>query len=201
RKLSRADVISTYAGVRPLCDDESENPSAMTRDYTLDLDKHGAPMLSIFGGKITTYRKLAEAAMHKLQPLLPHMGQAWTAEARLPGGDIESRHTFVAQLLREYPFLGRERAERFASSYGTLCLKFLAGKQSQEDLGQHFGSGLTRAEVDYLIEHEWARTSDDILWRRSKLGLRLTLEEQQALVEHLSRHPLIATLGPLSQAS
>ena len=201
RKLSRADVISTYAGVRPLCDDESENPSAMTRDYTLDLDKHGVPMLSIFGGKITTYRKLAEAAMHKLQPLLPHMGQAWTADARLPGGDIESRQAFVAQLLREYPFLGRERAERFGSSYGTLCLNFLEGKQSQEDLGQHFGGGLTRAEVDYLIEHEWAHGREDILWRRSKLGLRLTQDEQQALTHYLEQHPAIANQGVFSKVS
>lgn len=200
KQLSREDVISTYAGVRPLCDDESENPSAMTRDYTLDLDSHGAPMLSIFGGKITTYRKLAEAALHKLQPLMPDMGQAWTAEARLPGGDIESREAFVLQLLRDYPFLGRERAERFASSYGTLCLRFLNGKQSQEALGQHFGGGLTRAEVDYLIEHEWARTSEDILWRRSKLGLRLTSEDQQALADYLDQLPALVTSVASSKA-
>lgn len=209
KQLSREDVISTYAGVRPLCDDESENPSAMTRDYTLDLDKHGAPILSIFGGKITTYRKLAESAMHKLQPLLPTMGQAWTAEARLPGGDITSRESFTAQLLQEYPFLGRERAERFASSYGTLCLKFLDGKQSQEALGQHFGAGLTRIEVDYLIDHEWARTSEDILWRRSKLGLRLAGEERESLEVYLQsrieasseQHSSAASPEPLTTAS
>ncbi|OLO03208.1 glycerol-3-phosphate dehydrogenase [Salinicola socius] len=201
KQLSREDVISSYAGVRPLCDDESENPSAMTRDYTLDLDRRGAPILSIFGGKITTYRKLAEAAMHKLEPLLPHMGSAWTAEARLPGGDIASREAFVAGLLRDYPFLGRERAERYGSSYGTLCLGFLKGKQSQEDLGQHFGGGLTQAEVDYLIEHEWAHSSDDILWRRSKLGLRLTNDEQQALMGYLSQHPAIATAESPSRVS
>ncbi|KAA0017806.1 glycerol-3-phosphate dehydrogenase [Salinicola corii] len=201
KQLSREDVISTYAGVRPLCDDESENPSAMTRDYTLDLDRHGAPMLSIFGGKITTYRKLAEAAMRKLEPLLPTMGQPWTADARLPGGDIESRQAFADRLVDEYPFLGRERVERFASSYGSLCLDFLNGKQSQEDLGQHFGSGLTRAEVDYLIEHEWARTSADILWRRSKLGLRLTSDEQQTLSRYLDQHPGIVALDSLSKVS
>lgn len=201
RQLGREDVVATYAGVRPLCDDESENPSAMTRDYTLDLDRHGAPMLSIFGGKITTYRKLAEAAMRKLEPLLPAMGQPWTADARLPGGDIESRQTLTDRLVDEYPFLGRERAERFASSYGSLCLGFLNGTRRQEDLGQHFGGGLTRAEVDYLIEHEWARTSDDILWRRSKLGLRLSSEEQQALARYLDQHPVAGQSGPLSKVS
>ncbi|WP_110708736.1 glycerol-3-phosphate dehydrogenase [Salinicola sp. CR57] len=201
RQLGREDVVATYAGVRPLCDDESENPSAMTRDYTLDLDRHGAPMLSIFGGKITTYRKLAEAAMRKLEPLLPAMGQPWTADARLPGGDIESRQTFADRLVDEYPFLGRERAERFASSYGSLCLGFLKDTQSQEDLGQHFGGGLTRAEVDYLIEQEWARTSDDILWRRSKLGLRLSSDEQQTLSRYLDQHPIAGHSGPLSKVS
>lgn len=201
RQLGREDVVATYAGVRPLCDDESENPSAMTRDYTLDLDRHGAPMLSIFGGKITTYRKLAEAAMRKLEPLLPAMGQPWTATARLPGGDIESRHAFADRLVGEYPFLGRERAERFASSYGSLCLTFLDGKQSQDDLGQPFGGGLTRAEVDYLVEHEWARTSEDILWRRSKLGLRLTSDERETLSRYLDQHPAIDMSGPLAKVS
>ncbi|GHB10760.1 glycerol-3-phosphate dehydrogenase [Salinicola rhizosphaerae] len=196
KQLGRDDIISTYSGVRPLCDDESENPSAMTRDYTLDLDRHGAPLLSIFGGKITTYRKLAEAALHKLQPLMPNMGQAWTAEAKLPGGDIGTREQFIQRLLADYPFLGPERAERFASSYGSLCLKFLEGKQSQESLGQHFGAGLTRAEVDYLIAYEWARTRQDILWRRTKLGLRLTEDQQEALETYLESHPDLATAQP-----
>ncbi|WP_251978288.1 glycerol-3-phosphate dehydrogenase [Salinicola avicenniae] len=185
KQLTRDDVIATYSGVRPLCDDESENPSAMTRDYTLDLDRHGAPLLSIFGGKITTYRKLAEAALHKLDTLLPAMGAPWTAESRLPGGDIVSRQQFTEQLLADYPFLGQERAQRFASSYGTLCLEFLDGKQSQEALGQHFGAGLTRAEVDYLVDHEWARSSEDILWRRTKLGLRLDAAQHQSLEHYL----------------
>lgn len=194
RQLGRDDIVATYSGVRPLCDDESENPSAMTRDYTLDLDRHGAPMLSIFGGKITTYRKLAEAALHKLGSVLPHMGRAWTADAPLPGGDIGSRSDFSERLMREYPFLGQQRADRFAASYGTLCLRFLEGKQNQESMGQHFGAGLTRAEVDYLIENEWARSTDDILWRRSKLGLAFSPEQREALQRHLESHPLLATV-------
>lgn len=182
--LSRDDIVTTFSGVRPLCDDESADPSAMTRDYTLDLDDSGAPLLSIFGGKITTYRRLAEAAMDKLSPLLPGMGPSWTAEKPLPGGDIGSQESFVARLVREYPFLGESRARRLASSYGSLCLGFLADARGEEDLGEGFGAGLTAAEVNYLIEHEWAHNAEDILWRRSKLGLRLSTEE----VSHLGHY-------------
>ncbi|WP_136255085.1 glycerol-3-phosphate dehydrogenase [Onishia niordana] len=182
--LSRDDIVTTFSGVRPLCDDESADPSAMTRDYTLDLDDSGAPLLSIFGGKITTYRRLAEAAMDKLSPLLPDMGPSWTAEKPLPGGDIGSQESFVARLVREYPFLGESRARRLASSYGSLCLGFLADARGEEDLGERFGAGLTAAEVNYLIEHEWARNVEDILWRRTKLGLRLSTEE----VSHLGHY-------------
>lgn len=200
KQLGRDDIVATYSGVRPLCDDESENPSAMTRDYTLDLDRHGAPLLSVFGGKITTYRKLAEAALHKLEPLFPQMGRAWTVQARLPGGDIDSRQQFVQRLLADYPFLGQARAERFASSYGTLCLAFLEGKQSQEALGQHFGEGLTRAEVDYLVAREWARDSQDILWRRTKLGLAFTAEQRAVLERYLNAHPALAESAPAATA-
>ncbi|MCE3025935.1 glycerol-3-phosphate dehydrogenase [Salinicola sp. DM10] len=202
RQLSRDDVIATYSGVRPLCDDESENPSAMTRDYTLDLDTHGAPLLSIFGGKITTYRKLAEAALRKLQPLLPQMRAAWTAEATLPGGDIDGREAFAARLQRDYAFLPAAWAERFASSYGSLCLRFLDGVSRREALGEEFGGGLTRAEVDYLIDHEWARTSDDILWRRTKLGLAMTPAQVAALDAYLATHPrLTATSNVASDVA
>ncbi|WP_353978977.1 glycerol-3-phosphate dehydrogenase [Salinicola endophyticus] len=196
RQLSRDDVIATYSGVRPLCDDESENPSAMTRDYTLDLDTHGAPLLSIFGGKITTYRKLAEAALHKLKPLLPQMRAAWTAEATLPGGDIDGREAFAARLQRDYAFLPTAWTERFASSYGSLCLHFLDGVKRLETLGEEFGGGLTRAEVDYLIDHEWARASDDILWRRTKLGLVLTPAQVEALDAYLATHPSLTATSP-----
>ncbi|WP_043526367.1 glycerol-3-phosphate dehydrogenase [Litchfieldella xinjiangensis] len=188
QQLSPDDVVSTYTGVRPLCDDESADPSAMTRDYTLDLDRQGAPLLSVFGGKITTYRKLAEAALSEINDILPHMGDAWTASSRLPGGDIDDRESFAARLVRDYPFLGEERARRFATSYGSLCLRFLEGCRSIEELGESFGSGLTRAEVDYLTDHEWAREVDDVLLRRTKLGLRLNSAERQRLADHIVRH-------------
>lgn len=184
-QLDRSDVITTFSGVRPLCDDESADPSAMTRDYTLDLDRRGAPLLSVFGGKITTYRKLAEAALRELEPLLPHMGEPWTAEAPLPGGDIGSQASFCAQLMRDYPFLGEARARRYATSYGSLCLGFLDGCQRVEDMGEDFGSGLTRREVDYLIANEWARDIDDVLWRRTKMTLRLDDSQRHRLVDYL----------------
>lgn len=185
-QLSRDDVVSSYSGVRPLCDDESTDPSAMTRDYTLDLDTEGAPLLSVFGGKITTYRKLAEAALTQLAPHLPGMGPAWTAEAPLPGGDIGSQTAFVTRLLADYPFLGEARARRFATSYGSLCLEFLRDCREEADLGEEFGAGLSRREVDYLVEREWARSAEDILWRRTKLGLRLSEAERQRLEAYLA---------------
>lgn len=184
RQLERGDVVATFSGVRPLCDDESAAPSAMTRDYTLDLDENGAPLLSVFGGKITTYRKLAEAALGMLAPHLPHMGAAWTAVHPLPGGDITSQERFAQDLLRQFAFLDTAQAERYAASYGSLCLRFLNDSHSAGDLGESLGGGLTGAEVDYLVEHEWARSAEDILWRRTKLGLHLTPLQ----IDHLTRY-------------
>ncbi|MBZ9557072.1 MULTISPECIES: glycerol-3-phosphate dehydrogenase [unclassified Modicisalibacter] len=185
RQLSRDEVIASFSGVRPLCDDESTSPSAMTRDYTLDLDQRGAPLLSIYGGKITTYRRLAEAALGTLETTLPHMGKAWTAEAPLPGGDIGDAAAFQAYLERDYPFLGKSRARRFAHSYGSLCREFLDGCTSQEDLGEDFGAGLTRREVDYLVDREWAASAEDVLWRRSKLYLRLDTAQRARVAQYL----------------
>lgn len=192
QQLSRDDVLSSFSGVRPLCDDESTDPSAMTRDYTLDMDTHDAPMLSIFGGKITTYRKLAEAALREVSELLPQMGPSWTADALLPGGDIRSQSEFSDRLIRDHPFLGEARARRFASSYGSLCLGFLADCMREEDLGEHFGAGLSQREVDYLIGHEWAHCADDILWRRTKLGLLFNTEQHQRLEAYLASRLVVS---------
>ncbi|PMR79338.1 glycerol-3-phosphate dehydrogenase [Halomonas urumqiensis] len=194
RTLGRDDVIRTFSGVRPLCDDESADPSAMTRDYTLALDAQGAPMLSIFGGKITTYRKLAEAALTELAPYLPGMGEPWTAEVALPGGDIRDQASFSDRLLGDYPWLGKARAERFARTYGSLCLAFLADAESEKALGEHFGAGLTAREVEYLIDREWARDVEDILWRRTKLGLRLEPRQRERLSEFIrERHAALSS--------
>ncbi|SHF14049.1 homodimeric glycerol 3-phosphate dehydrogenase (quinone) [Modicisalibacter ilicicola DSM 19980] len=184
-QLAGDDVVASFSGVRPLCDDESADPSAMTRDYTLDLDRHGAPLLSVFGGKITTYRRLAEAALRDLGSVLPAMGEPWTATALLPGGDIGSQADFTRRLLHDYPFLGEKRARRFASSYGSLSLGFLEGCRASEDLGEEFGAGLTRREVDHLIANEWAREADDILWRRTKMALRLDESQRRRLADYV----------------
>ncbi|MDY7115797.1 glycerol-3-phosphate dehydrogenase [Halomonas sp. SSL-5] len=186
RRLDRGDVLRTFSGVRPLCDDESTDPAAMTRDYTLDLDTRGAPLLSVFGGKITTYRKLAEAALTRLAPHLPAMGPAWTEHTPLPGGDIESQAALRAQLLGAYPWLGEARAARFARTYGSLCREFLADARREADLGEAFGAGLTAAEVGYLVAQEWARTAEDILWRRTKLDMRVTPGERRRLSDYLA---------------
>ncbi|UYG06127.1 glycerol-3-phosphate dehydrogenase [Halomonas sp. M4R1S46] len=186
RPLTRDDVIRTFAGVRPLCDDESAEPSAMTRDYTLDLDTQGPPLLSVFGGKITTYRKLAEAAMTALAPHLPAMRGPWTAEAPLPGGDIGDQARFRERLAADFPFLSPAQVRRFSRSYGSLCLRFLEGKRSQEALGEPYGAGLTTAEVDYLMAQEWAREPQDILWRRTKLGLHLSPVQVARLADYMA---------------
>lgn len=187
--LNRRDIVGSFSGVRALCDDESTDPSAMTRDYTLEVDAEDnrLPMLSIFGGKITTYRKLAESVMARLQPWFPQMSEPWTHRKPLPGS---ARHLKslpeVRDLLAEiYPRMPDKLLNRFARSYGTLTLGILGNAKTFEDLGQHFGAGLTEREVDYLVQHEWAETAEDILWRRTKLAIRVEPQQRQALEAYL----------------
>ena len=180
RRTTEADIAWSYAGIRPLYDDKAANASAVTRDYVLDLDTGAegdelAPLLSIFGGKITTYRKLAEHAMRDLAPLLGAAEKAWTAGAVLPGGDIADADfdRFLETVERAYPALPRTMLRRLARAYGTR-VRILLGKAAQvDDLGTAFGGDLYQAEIDYLVAHEWARTAEDILYRRSKLGLHV----------------------------
>ena len=182
RSISPSDVRWTYAGVRPLSDDESTNVSKVTRDYKLELTAGpGQPaLLSVFGGKITTYRRLAEAALQKLHPFLGGSKQGWTDQAQLPGGDLPRGDfsAFLEGVQRRWPFLPAAVALRLARSYGTRISQIIGGAKTLEDLGTHFGAGLTRAEVDYLRAHEWARSGEDVLWRRSRLGLHMTAEER-----------------------
>lgn len=188
KQLTPADIVWSYSGVRPLLEDESSDPSAVTRDYTLHLDDEDnkAPLLSIFGGKITTYRKLALSAMKHLAPYFPSMGEAWTHSKALPGGDLSmSLDAFTLQIQKRYPFLTAHMARRFTMAYGTLTNTLLNKVTSQEGLGKHFGGELYQAEVDYLIEHEWAHTAEDILWRRTKLGLEFTPEQTTSLESYL----------------
>lgn len=190
KTLSREDVVWTYSGVRPLCDDESDSPQAITRDYTLDIhDENGkAPLLSVFGGKLTTYRKLAEHAMDKLQTYYPAIGPAWTKGSKLPGGDISGdRDDFAAQLRRRYAFLSEGLARRFARTYGSNSELILKEAKSIEDLGEHFGHELYEAELRYLVEHEWVRRVEDAIWRRTKLGMWLTDEQQARVAQWLAK--------------
>ncbi|MFQ5774758.1 MAG: glycerol-3-phosphate dehydrogenase [Kiloniellaceae bacterium] len=173
-------VVWSYSGVRPLYDDASQNVSAVTRDYVFDLDPgsapHGAaPLLSVFGGKITTYRKLAEHALAKLLPLIGKPAAAWTEGAALPGGDIPGADFdgFLAAFGAAHPWLPTDLARRYARAYGTRAETLLAGARGLDDLGEHLGDGLYEAEVEYLRRHEWAGAAEDILWRRSKLGLHV----------------------------
>lgn len=188
KQIKADNVVSTYAGVRPLMDDESDNAQAVTRDYTYEVDAAPsvAPIISVFGGKITTYRKLAEAVTDKVAEFFPHAGLRWTADALLPGGDFSDKVQLQAQLAKQYPWLESSIIRRYVRSYGTLCQRFLKDCASTKDMGEHFGAGLYQSEVEYLLREEWALTLEDILWRRSKLGLRLTQTQQLRLNEFLT---------------
>ncbi len=179
-------VVWTYSGVRPLYDDGASKAQEATRDYVLELDDADGrvPALSVFGGKITTYRRLAEHAMQKLAPYLPAAAKAsWTGTAPLPGGDfgVADQPRVVAQLLRAHPWLDERLARRLVVAYGTRAMRILDGARAAADLGRVFGADLTEAEVTYLMREEWARTAEDVLWRRSKLGLRFAPEQTAAL--------------------
>ncbi len=163
--------------MRPLFDDGSSNASAVTRDYVFELDapNDSAPVLSIFGGKITTFRKLAEHALDDLKRFFPAMKPSWTETAKLPGGDMPDADfdRFLATVKTRFPFLDPALAHRLSRAYGTRITNLIGNATSMADLGEDFGAGLTAAEVDYLVDHEWARSAEDILWRRSKLGLHV----------------------------
>jgi glycerol-3-phosphate dehydrogenase len=186
KPISPQDVVWAYSGVRPLYDDGASEAKSATREYVFELDTPGgAPLLSIYGGKITTHRRLAEEALEKLASYLKgnKAGEGWTGKAPLPGGDMEVTGIaeLSAQLQRRYPFLEAANANRFAHAYGTRAVKVLGDAKSADDLGRWFGAGLTEAEINYLMSTEWARTTEDVIWRRSKLGLRLTPSEMAAL--------------------
>jgi glycerol-3-phosphate dehydrogenase len=175
-EIAPEDVVWAYAGMRPLYDDASANPSAVTRDYVFDLDTGPgrAPLLSVFGGKLTTYRKLAEHALEKLQPVMGFAAGPWTATAHLPGGDIPNADFagFLERFLATHPWLPAAVARRLARNYGTRAARILDGRQCLDHLGAHFGGGLYEAELEYLRREEWARDAEDVIWRRTKLGLR-----------------------------
>jgi len=182
------DVVSTYSGVRPLFDDQADNASSVTRDYVLKLQRSGeATMLSVIGGKITTYRKLAEDALKHLKPHFPDAQKPWTETASLPGGDIEHADfgAFEARCAEKYAWLDAATLHRLARTYGTRIECLLSGARSVPDLGRDFGHGLHQKEIDYLIDQEFAHTAEDVLKRRTKLGLYLSPDEQTTLLDKM----------------
>ncbi|WP_379654007.1 glycerol-3-phosphate dehydrogenase [Pseudoxanthomonas sp. UC19_8] len=194
KSIGPGDVVWTYSGVRPLLEDEEDNASEVTRDYRLEVDADGPPLLSVFGGKLTTYRKLAEQAVDKLESQLGRKPQPWTADgAPLPGGDMLPFDQALALLRTARPWLPKELAWRLVRNYGSRTERILGEATTLTDLGEHFGADLYRAEVDYLQRHEWVVDAEDLLWRRSKLGLRLTPAQQRRLAEVL--HASAATVA------
>jgi len=189
RYLSRttepAEVLWRYAGVRPLYDDGSRDPSSITRDYTLRLDDAagGAPVLSVFGGKITTYRRLAEHAMDKLARYFPQARGPWTEKTPLPGSDFASRDELQRDLLKRYRSVPQEVVKAVLKRHGALASEVLG----DGIVGEHYGAGLTEREVRYFIEHEWARSAQDILWRRSKAGLHLDAAQRARVAQVVGR--------------
>ena len=183
RPVTKDDVVWTYSGVRPLYNDGAKSATAATRDYVLSLDTTGAPLLNVFGGKITTYRKLAESALAKLAPFFPAARPAWTARVALPGGDFphDGVQALIDRLRAEHPFLTPYWAGRLIRAYGTEASGILGQATTSEALGRDFGGTLTEVEVLWLMTHEYAMSAADVVWRRSKLGLRLTADEIESL--------------------
>ncbi|RUV14139.1 glycerol-3-phosphate dehydrogenase [Mesorhizobium sp. M7A.T.Ca.TU.009.01.3.1] len=184
RQLTPQDVVYSFSGVRPLYDDNADNPSAVTRDYIFELDASNgnAPLLSVFGGKITTFRKLSEHALEKIQPFFPMMKKAWTAKIPLPGGDLPNAdfEQFLSDLHSEFSWLSPSLVKHYARSYGTRARQLLAGAQREADLRRRFDPDLYEREAKFLAETEWAGTSADILERRTKHGLHIDAAERKA---------------------
>ena len=191
RQIGAEDVVWTYSGVRPLYDDGASSATAATRDYVLTLDRDGAPLLNVFGGKITTYRRLAESALEKIGSALGSVKPDWTAGVPLPGGDfpVGDVAAQIAALAADYPFLTGAWARRLIRTYGTEARAILGTAQSAADLGRAFGATLTQAEIDWAMTNEWVRSAEDLAWRRTKLGLRLSAAELAQIDAYISSQP------------
>lgn len=194
-QLSADDVVWSYSGVRPLMDDEGGSAQSASRDYAFEVDEGEgrAPVISVFGGKITTYRKLSEAVTDRLCRYFPGAGKSWTEDAVLPGGDFTSQKQLQTELATDYPWLSDTLLCRFVRSYGTDSRHILAGCQSPDDLGEWFTETLSQREVDYLVCQEWAMTPEDVLWRRSKQGLYISRDGEVALRNYMAERTQSAT--------
>lgn len=200
QKLTEDDIVWTYSGVRPLYDDGASSATAATRDYTLKVDTSaGAPILNVFGGKITTYRRLAESALEEIEPYFAKIGKPWTAGVPLPGGNfpVDGVDSLITRVISTYPFVDKTWATRLVKAYGLDAFSVLGAAQTAEDLGENFGANLTAREVDWLIENEYALCAEDIVWRRSKLGLRMTKQEVKAIDEWMGE----ATTAPFTKSA
>jgi glycerol-3-phosphate dehydrogenase len=190
RQVSTADVKWSYSGLRALVDDGTGDPSKVTRDYLLRLDgtRGEAPLLSVIGGKITTYRRLAERALDKLKPWFPDLRPSWTGGASLPGGDVPDRdpQKLANDLCARHPWAPRSLIAALVRRHGSRASSVLDGAATTEDLGIHFGGDLYAAEVNYFMKYEWARTAEDVLWRRTKAGLHLDDEQQVNLFRYMA---------------
>ena len=196
--VTAEDVVATYSGVRPLYNDAASSATAATRDYVLKLDNSaGAPLLNVFGGKITTYRKLAEQALQQISEHAPQMGQAWTAGVALPGGDfpVDGVDEIIRQLITKFPFLTAPWARRLVKAYGNEAFDVLGAAQLASDLGEDFGASLTAREVAWLMDKEFAQTAEDVVWRRSKLGLRLSPAQIERLQTWMQQQLTAARTG------
>jgi len=199
KPVSTDDIIWTYSGVRPLYDDGATSATAATRDYVLKVNETaGAPMLNVFGGKITTYRRLAETALEKIAPFFPDTEGPWTAGVPLPGGNfpVDGVADLTARLIKKFSFLTPAWATRLIKAYGTDAFEVLKGATGEADLGQNFGSNLTAQEVLWLIKNEYARKAEDVVWRRSKLGLRMTAQEIELLDVWMAKNTAQTTSEP-----
>jgi glycerol-3-phosphate dehydrogenase len=188
REIGLEDIVWSYSGVRPLYDDGASAAQEATRDYVIKAEKSESSLIvNIFGGKITTYRRLSEAILKHIEAFLGAKESSWTSDSTLPGGDIgvDGQLDLQNKLKKKYPFLTQETLKRLVRSYGTISFNIFGDAEHIDSLGKHFGSGLYEREVTYLIQEEWARTSDDILFRRSKLGLSFSRDEIKNLDQYL----------------
>lgn len=188
-QLSENDILHTYSGVRPLYDDGAGNISGVSREYHLQYQTiNDAPLLNIYGGKITSYRILAEQALEKFKLFFPSMKSCWTAKQPLPGGNFDKLENLYHDLQCKYPWLDSTILNHYINCYGTQTIDLLANSQSLNDLGQHFGHTLYQKEIDYLLKHEWARKIDDIIWRRTKYGLYLSKKQEEILNDYIQNN-------------
>ncbi|MBV1700315.1 MAG: glycerol-3-phosphate dehydrogenase [Hyphomicrobiales bacterium] len=204
RPIAVSDVVSAYSGVRPLYNDHAAAAQEATRDYVIREEKiDQAPLVNIFGGKITTYRRLSESILTHIEAGLGARGASWTKNAPLPGGDFENgdMDALIAAILKKKPFLPAALANRLAKAYGSRTLDMLGQAQGMADLGEDFGAGLTATEIDYLVAHEWAQTAEDILWRRSKLGLHLPAQAAEAINAYLAQKSVARAAVPTDLAT